>query len=202
MSVGRVSNLCLVFKAFVALVLCRCFRVYIEYQCSPRSCVRVSSRCFIYVFVWSSSPCLYMARCNLGVLKNPITHSWACPPVLYTNVTHGVNPYHRYTWLSIKPDLAAKQFILTCLKNSWTPSRLLEKHSSWSWLRECQECAKLSSRQWVATLKNLKYKIFFDLCNTFLVTTWFHMCYFIVLMSSPLFCNVENSKNKERPLNE
>jgi hypothetical protein len=27
-----------------------------------------------------------------------------------------------------------------------TPSRLLEKHSSWSWLKECQECAKLSSR--------------------------------------------------------
>ena len=68
-----------------------------------------------------------------------------------------------------------------------TPSRLLEKHSRWSWLRECQECAKLSSRQRVATLKNLKYKIYFDLFNTFLVTTWFHMCYFIVLMSSLLF---------------
>ena len=37
-----------------------------------------------------------------------------------------------------------------------TYSRLLEKHSSWNWLRECQECAKLSSRQRVATLKNLK----------------------------------------------
>ena len=31
----------------------------------------------------------------------------------------------------------------------------------------CQECAKLSSRQSVATLKNLKYKIDFDLFNTF-----------------------------------
>jgi hypothetical protein len=31
-----------------------------------------------------------------------------------------------------------------------TPSRRLEKHSSWSWLRECQECAKLSSRLRVA----------------------------------------------------
>ena len=47
------------------------------------------------------------------------------------------------------------------------------------WLRECQECAKLSSRQSVATLKNIKYKIYFDWFNTFLVTTWFHMCYFI-----------------------
>jgi hypothetical protein len=47
-------------------------------------------------------------------------------------------------------------------------------------------------------LKNLKY-IFF---NTFLVTTWFHMCYFIVLMSSLVFYNLENSKNKEKHMNE
>ena len=41
--------------------------------------------------------------------------------------------------------------------NVGTPSRLLEKHSRWSWLRECQVCAKLSSRQRVATLKNITY---------------------------------------------
>ena len=29
-----------------------------------------------------------------------------------------------------------------------------------------------------------------------------NMCYFIVLMSSLLFYNVENSNNKEKPLNE
>ena len=29
-----------------------------------------------------------------------------------------------------------------------------------------------------------------------------HMCYLIVLMSSLLFYNVENSKNEEKPLNE
>jgi hypothetical protein len=45
-------------------------------------------------------------------------------------------------------------------------------------------------------------KIYFDLLNTFLVTLLFHVCYFIVLMSSPLFYNVENSKNKEKLLNE
>ena len=45
-------------------------------------------------------------------------------------------------------------------------------------------------------------KICFDLINTFLVTTWFHMCYFIVLTSSLLFYNVENSTNKDKPLNE
>ena len=37
-----------------------------------------------------------------------------------------------------------------------TPSRLLEKHSRWSCLREYQECAYMLSRQRVATLKNLK----------------------------------------------
>ena len=67
-----------------------------------------------------------------------------------------------------------------CLAYVGTPSRLLEKHSSWSWLRECQECAKLTSRIRVAALKNLQYKIYFDMFNRFLVTTWFHMCYFLV----------------------
>jgi hypothetical protein len=51
-------------------------------------------------------------------------------------------------------------------------------------------------------LKNLKYKIYFELFNTSLVTTRFHVCYFIVLMSSLLLYNVENSQNKEKPLNE
>jgi hypothetical protein len=55
-----------------------------------------------------------------------------------------------------------------------TPSRLLEKHTRWSWLRECNECAKLSSRQRVATLKNLTYKIYFDLINTFWLLDVFH----------------------------
>ena len=40
-------------------------------------------------------------------------------------------------------------------------------------------------KSWVATLKNLKYKIYFDL-----------------LLFSLLFYNVENSTNKEKPLNE
>ena len=45
-------------------------------------------------------------------------------------------------------------------------------------------------------------QIYFDLLNTFLVTTSFHICYFIVFMPSLLFYNVEDSKNKEDPLNE
>ena len=42
-------------------------------------------------------------------------------------------------------------------------------------------------------LKYLQYEIYFDLFNTCFVTTWFHMCYFIVLMYSLLSYNVENS---------
>jgi hypothetical protein len=45
-------------------------------------------------------------------------------------------------------------------------------------------------------------KIIFYLFNTFLVITGFPMCYFIVFMSSLLLYNVENSKNKEKSLNE
>ena len=47
-------------------------------------------------------------------------------------------------------------------------------------------------------LKNLKNKIYLVLFKTFLVTTWFYMCYFIVLMLSLLFYNVENSKNNKK----
>ena len=45
-------------------------------------------------------------------------------------------------------------------------------------------------------------QIYIDLFSTFLVTTLFHMCYFIVLLSSLQFYNVEYSKNKDKPLNE
>jgi hypothetical protein len=68
----------------------------------------------------------------------------------------------------------------------------LEKHSRWSRLRECQEWAKLSSRQRVATFKNLKYIL---ICLTLFWLIHDCMCYFIILMSSLLFYNVENTKN-------
>ena len=43
-------------------------------------------------------------------------------------------------------------------------------------------------------------QIYNVLFSTFLVTTWFHMYYLIVLTSSLLFYNVVNSKNKEKTL--
>ena len=44
-------------------------------------------------------------------------------------------------------------------------------------------------------------QIYFDLFTTLLVTC-FHICFFIVLMSTLLFYNIENSTNNEKPLNE
>ena len=55
--------------------------------------------------------------------------------------------------------------------------------------RVCKDVIKAKGGYFVES------QIYFDLFNTFLVTTWFHMCYFIVLMSSLLFYNVGNSTN-------
>jgi hypothetical protein len=44
-----------------------------------------------------------------------------------------------------------------------------------------------------------EYKIYLDLFNTFLVNTWFHLWYVIVVMSSWLFYNVGNIKIKKTP---
>jgi hypothetical protein len=58
-----------------------------------------------------------------------------------------------------------------------TPSTLLERHSRWSWLRECQECAKQSKAK---SCYFEESQIYLDLFNTFLAPTWFPVCYFIV----------------------
>ena len=46
----------------------------------------------------------------------------------------------------------------------------------------------------VATLKNLKYN---DLFNTFFWLIHDSMCCYFIVLSSLLFYNIENSKNKE-----
>ena len=118
---------------------------------------------------------------------------------------------HQMTWPPQSPDRKPIEMVwdeldrrVKCSDYVGTPSRMLDTFSWWSWFKEGKECAKLSSRQRVATLKNLTSSNikYLDLLDTFLVTTWFHMCYFIVLISSLLFYNVENSTNKEKPLNE
>ena len=57
-----------------------------------------------------------------------------------------------------------------------TPSKTVGKPfqvtTSWSWLRECQECVSRHQSKKVATLKNLKSKTYSGLFNTFFV--FFH----------------------------
>ena len=113
----------------------------------------------------------------------------------YLNRKESDGVLHQMTWPPLSPDLNPIEMVWMSRTAEWRKSSqqmLSICGNSFksvgkafqvvpSWLRECQERAKLSSRQRVATL----------------VTTWFHICYFIMLMSSLLFYLVENSKNKE-----
>ena len=78
-------------------------------------------------------------------------------------------------------------------------SRWLPHETGWENAMSVQSCHW--GKGWLLwRISNIKYIL---ICLTlFLVTTWFYMCYFVVLMSSLLFYNVENSKNIEKPLNE
>ena len=130
----------------------------------------------------------HTSRLRKGYLKESdgVLHHSAASYDLVCTVTRPQPNWDDLGWVGPQSEGKAAN---KCSAYMGTPSRLLEKHSRGSWLRYCQECAKVSSRQRVATLKNL--------FNTFLVPTCFHMCYFIVLMSSLLFYNVENSKMKK-----
>ena len=87
---------------------------------------------------------------------------------------------HQITWPPQSPDLNPIEMVWDQLDR-----RVKEKQPSaqnmWELLvgkaflvKLFERMTRVSSRQRVATLKNLKYKIYFDLFNTFLVTTWFH----------------------------
>jgi hypothetical protein len=66
----------------------------------------------------------------------------------------------------------------------------------WSWLTTLWSFYQ--DKGWLLWwISNIKYIL---ICLTlFLVTTWFHVCYFIVLMSSLLLYNVENINIKKNP---
>ena len=99
--------------------------------------------------------------------NDPKPTSRLCTGYLTKKESGGV--VHQMTWPPQSPDLnpdwgglgwvgpqSEIKAANKCSAYVGTPSRLLEKHSRWRWMRECQECAKLSSRQRVGTLKNLK----------------------------------------------
>jgi hypothetical protein len=85
----------------------------------------------------------------------------------------------------------------TSTKLRWFGISWISAQHMWEFLQDCWKSIP-GEASWenakCGYLKNLKNKIYFDLFNHFLFTTWFHMCYFIVLMSLLLFYNVENSK--------
>ena len=95
--------------------------------------------------------------------KDPKHTSRLCKGYLTKKESDGV--LHQMTWSPQSPDLNPIEMVgneldrrvkETASKCSACGNSLLEKHSSWSWLRECQDCVKLSSRQRMA-LKNPKY---------------------------------------------
>ena len=63
----------------------------------------------------------------------------------------------------------------------------IPSEAGWDNGKSVQSCHQ--GKGWL--LWRISYKIYLYLFNTFLVTLWFHMCYFIFLMSSLLFYNVE-----------
>ena len=85
-------------------------------------------------------------------------------PVLHNHPTSTQLRWFGMSWTAEWRKSSQQLLSVLCVE---TPSRLLKNHSRWSWLRECQECTKLSSRQRVATLKNLKYKIYTDCLTLF-----------------------------------
>jgi hypothetical protein len=54
----------------IIVLLCFRFSSRVCIQGTPRTFVRVSTLCFVYMFVWSLSPCLYMAQYNWGNKKS------------------------------------------------------------------------------------------------------------------------------------
>ena len=89
--------------------------------------------------------------------------------------------------------LKENQHMWELLQDCW---KGIPGEAGWENAKSVESCHQ--DKAWLLwRISNIKY----ILINPFLVTTWLYMCYFIILMSSLLFYNAENSTNKENPLN-
>ena len=68
---------------------------------TPRSFVLVFYPVFCIVFVWSSSPCLYTAHCNLGVIKKNSHIPAPVSQIIHTNVTLCYLSWRQMTWMIV-----------------------------------------------------------------------------------------------------
>jgi hypothetical protein len=99
-TIGACEYLCCVFWAFVSLWIAQMITVLV-----PSRVLIIMRMCYLFevllplllgvhnpvlciVFIWSSCPCLYTARRNLGAVKKTITHSCVCLQIIHTNVTY------------------------------------------------------------------------------------------------------------------
>ena len=75
---------------------------------------------------------------------------------------------HQMTWLPQSPDLNSIEMVWDELNSRVKESPFnFSKTVGKAFQVECQACAKLSSRQRVATLRNLKSKIYFHIITLF-----------------------------------
>ena len=80
-----------------------------------------------------------------------------CSDDLASTITWPQTNWDGLGWVGLQSE---EKVANKCSEYVGTPSRLVKNNSMWSWLREWQKCAKLSSRQRVATLKNLIVYVF------------------------------------------
>jgi hypothetical protein len=144
---------------------------------------------FAHIVYRLVSVCLFYSMCNSVLLyvSNCFALSWPgrnCKRELVLNLPtwlnkDEINTIKQHNWLPQTHEEAKNSIIFTFNKSHL----LIEIHSWWyippreaGW--ENAKCTQ-SCHQ---VKKNIKLKIYFDLFNPFLITTWFHVRYFIVLI--------------------
>ena len=141
---------------------------------------------------------LKCSRKNRVMASDGVLHQMTWPPQ-----PPDLNPnWDGSGWVGPQSEGKAAQQVLSICGNSFKTVRKASLMKLFERMpRVCKAVIKAKGGYF---WRNLKYKIYLDLLKTFffLVTTWVHIGYFIVLLSSLLFDNVENSTNKEKLLNE